>query len=92
MKTCLLPYIPSWILFLLALLAGIMSCLGLAITIKLDGVHFKAAYAYLSSGMTDDTSLVVAILGFALSSTFSTFGLASYMFYVETLKVSKKGL
>ncbi len=91
MKTCF-SSVPSWIFFLLALFTGIMGCLGFAIVIKLHGVHFAAVYAYLSSGMRDNTALAVAIFGFALSSTLTIFGRASYILYMETLKASKKGL
>jgi hypothetical protein len=62
------------------------------VVIKLGGVQFAAAYSYFSNGVVDDKALAVAVFSTALSSTFTTFGLASCFFYVETLKASNKTL
>ena len=82
---------PSWVFMLLALFSGIMSFLGLGVTLKLGGVQFVALYSWITGGYVDNQALAVAILAGVLCATFTYFARASYILLNAGLKASEEG-
>lgn len=57
--------------FLFALYSGSMAILGLCLTLELEGAPIKAAYAFFTGGMSDGIALTVALVGSAMTTTFT---------------------
>jgi len=82
--------VPPVVWFLFALYAASMAVLGFCLTLELEGAPIRAAYTFLTGGMSDKVALAVAIMGSLMTTTFTFFcGKATGTFFKKAIETPK---